>query len=422
MKKQTYGAQAFSIVEGGKLLVAPTSAKDVVAVEGSVLGGSNHLPKRWDVIPSLSAELLDAGTNKKKKGVIRGALADRGISLSFSAGGDRTFFSGQCLPEDLPFLLSTIAECLGGAHFPEAEVKAAKARALGSIAELKTDTNMQARIALSRILYDTAHPNFSRTLEEEETSIRSSTRRNLLDFRHKFCRDGLVLAVTGDVNAGTVRKAAEKAFGKLPAKGFAPLAKQLNKKPSASAEKLIPIPDKANVDVLLGAALPLHKSDPLFYPAYLLAEMLGGGFASHLMMTIRERDGLTYGVYATLRGFDGATDGYLRIWATFSPEKYTESVAALRKEVRTFFSTSITEKALLKKKEEITGSYLVGLSTARGLARILHQFTIDGRDLAFLAEYPDYIRAVSLAHVRAAAKLVPLHKLSFAASGTFPKI
>lgn len=421
MTKQTYEAQKFSIAGGGELIVAPTSAKDIITVKGSVLGGSNHVPKHLDIIPSLSVGLLDAGTKKRKKEIIRGALADRGISLSFSAGGDRTFFSGKCLPEDISFLLSIIAECLSGAHFPETEVKAAKARELGNIAELKTNTNMQAGIALSRILYDSTHPNFSRTLEEEEVSLRKINRQNLLDFRHQFGRDGLVLVVTGDVNVSTVRNGAEKAFEKLPVKGFASFAKQLNKKPSAPAEKLIPIPDKANVDVLLGATLQFRKSDPLFYPAYLLAEMLGGGFASHLMQTIRERDGLTYGVYATLRGFEDDTDGYLRIWATFSPEMYKKSVTALYKEVRIFFSTGITEKALLKKKEEIIGSYLVGLSTSRGLASALHQLTIDGRDIAFLEEYPDYIRAVSLSQVLAVAKLVPLHKLSFTASGTFPR-
>ena len=421
MTKQSYGTEVYSIAGGGELLVAQTAAKDVVSVEGSVFGGSNHVPRHWDVIPELSAQLLDAGTRKKDKDVIRGSLADRGITLSFSCTGDRTYFSGQCLPEDLPFLLSIIVECLGESSFPEAEVTSAKSRALGTIAELKTDTSVQAGIALSRALYDAEHANFSRTLEEQEMSVRKTDRARLMDFRRRLGRDGLVLAIAGDVYAKSVHAAAEKAFSKLPERGLATVAKPANQKGSASSEKYIPIADKANVDVLLGAALPLRKLDPLFHPASLLIDMLGGGFASHLMQTIRERDGLTYGIYAALRGFGDGADGYMRIWATFSPEMFAKSAEALRKELRHFFAHGMKETALARKKEEVTGSYLVGLSTTRGFARALHQLTIDGRDLSYLAKYPDYIRAVSLAEVRRAADLVRLDKLAFVASGTFPE-
>lgn len=421
MTKQSYGAEAYAIGGSGELLVASTAAKDIVSIEGSVFGGENHVSKHWDVIPGLSAELLDAGTSKKNKDAVRGLLADRGISLSFDASGDRTRFSGQCLPEDLPSLLTVIAECLEGSSFPEAEVESVKSRALGALAEMKSDTSAQAGIALARALYDVGHVNFSRTLEEQEASVRKADRTHLMDFRQRLGRDGLVLAVTGDVHAKTVRAAAEKAFSKLPERGLIAAAKHGNGKESASSEKLIPIADKANVDVLLGVALPLRKLDPLFHPAALLTDMLGGGFASHLMQTVRERDGLTYGVYATLRGFEDGADGYLRVWATFSPELFMKSIGVLRKEMRHFFAHGMTETALERKKEEVTGSYLVGLSTTRGLARALHQFTIDGRDLSYLAEYPDRIRAVSLAEVKAAADLVRPDKLAFIASGTFPE-
>ncbi len=419
MTKQAYGTEAYSIAGGGELLVARTAAKDVVSIEGSVLGGVTHVPGHWDIVPALSAQLLDAGTRKKDKNVIRGSLANRGISLSFNSAGDRTYFSGQCLPEDLPFLLSVIVECLGESSFPDREVESEKSRTLGAIAEMKTDTTVQAGIALVRALYDAEHTNFSRTLEEQEASVQKTDRTRLMDFRRRLGRDGLILTIVGDVHAKSVRAAAEKAFSKLPERGLAAVAKPANKKGSTNSEKYIPIADKTNVDVLLGAALPLRKSDQLFLPVSLLADMLGGGFASHLMQTIRERDGLTYGIYADLRGFGNGADGYLRIWATFSPEMFAKSVEALRKEMRHFFAHGMTETALARKKEEITGAYLVGLSTTRGLARALHQLTIDGRDLSYLAKYPDYVRAVPLAEVRTAADLIRLDKLAFVASGTF---
>lgn len=421
MNTNSYGAQEFSIHKGGRLYVAPMSVKDVVTLEGSVLGGPNHLPKNLSNIPGLSASLLDAGTKKKKKEVVRESLANRGISLSFSASGDRTYFGGECLPEDVPVLLAMIVECLSEANLPEAEVRFAKARALGDLAEAKTDTTIRASIALTRLLYEPSHINFSRTIEETETSVRTIDRRSLLDFKNQLGRNGLILVVTGDVRPLAIRKEAEKAFGRLSERGLSAVVKKESKKSSAAETRTIIVPDKANIDVFLGASLPLHKLDHLYHSAYVLTDMLGGGFISHLMQTLRERDGLTYGIYAGLSGLSDGADGYLRVRATFSPDMYTKSIETLYRELGIFFSKGITDGALQKKKEEIAGSYLVGLSTTRGLARTIHQFAIDGRDLSYLGEYPTIIQSTSLADVRSAADLVPLNKLSLAASGTFPK-
>lgn len=421
MKNEHPPAQEFSILDGGRLFIALTHARDVVAVEGSVLGGPNMLPIEFDIVPGLTAELLDAGTAKKNKSVIREALAARGISLSFSSSGDRTTFSGRCFPEDLPTLLATISECLREAHFPESEVKNAKARALGVLAEEKSDTRAQAERAFSALLYDPRHVNYVRPIADMEKSVPAVRRAQLQSFRKMLGKGGFVLAITGDVEVASVRAAVGKAFRTIGAGTVTAPVKQANKKNPVATEKLIPIADKANIDVLLGAALPLTVHDQLYHPMKVLTEMLGGGFASHLMQTIRERDGLTYGVYARLSGFDAGATGSFKIWATFSPDRYGESVAKLRTEVNSFFSRGLTDAALLKKKEEIIGSYLIALSTTQNLANTLHVIGTLGFDLSYLTEYPAIIRAVSLADITHAADLIPHGRLSLAASGSFKK-
>lgn len=420
MKNEHIPAEEFPIF-GGRLFVAPTRAKDVVAVEGSVLGGPNMLPTEQDVIAWLAAEMLDAGTLKKNKSIIRETLAGRGMSLRFSSSGDRTAFSGQCFPEDLPILLSTITECLSEASFPEAEVKKTKARALGELAEEKSDTRIQAQRALSALLFDPGHVNYMRPTTIGEKNVAASRRANFQNFRKMLGKGGLVLAIAGDIEIASVRTQVEKAFKKLgQGTPIAPI-KQPNKKIQGAAEKLIPIADKANIDIFLGAALPLSIHHPMYHSTKVLTEMLGGGFSAHLMQTIRERDGLTYGVSATLAGLEAGADGYFKIWATFSPEKYEESIAKLREEIGIFFAMGLTDAALVKRKEEIAGSYLVALSTTRALASALHAIGALGFELSYLVEYPNIIRAISLSDIKTSADLIPLRRLSLAAAGTFKK-
>lgn len=406
-----------------RLFAAPTKAKDIVSIQGSVLGGWNFLDKTQDEVPVIAAKLLDAGTTRKSKKVLREGLAARGIHLSFSAGGDRTFFSGNCLPEDLPYLLQTVAECLREANFAQEEVTTAKTRTLGEFEELKTDTRAQAGAALSRLLYDPKHTNYAVPLATSLQRVRAVKRADLLSFKKLYGRAGLVLAMAGDIKAAAALTAAEKAFAKLPAGDGSVATKMRNTKAPTAKEEFIAIKDKANIDIYLGASVPFTYNDEAYLPFTVFTSMLGGrGLSSgHLMRTVRERDGLTYGIYAVPAGFGDGADGMFRIWGTFSPDTYARAVDVTRTEIARFRKNGITEDILQKKKEEIAGSYAIGLSTTGGLAGMLHTLGREGKPLSYADTVTDLIRAITISDLRAVEALIPFDQLSLAAAGTLPQ-
>jgi zinc protease len=409
------------VFENGRIFVAPTGAKDVVAIEGSVLGGWNFLPRSLGSVPAVAGRLLDAGTKKQGKDALREALAARGATLGFYPGGDRTYFSGSCLPEDLPFLLKLAAECLGEPTFPVAEIATSKERMLGRLKESKTETRTQALHESSRLIYDEAHVNYEEKDTVAEKNLKTVTRSQLVDFQKMVGYGGLVLAIAGDTHASSAIKAAESAFGSLKKGTLEASVKSKNKKAPTKQEKFIEIPEKANIDLYLGVALPFTYEDPSYLATATVVDMLGGGFAAHLMQTVRERDGLTYGISASLAGFGKGVDGSMRIWSTLSPLLFDKGIKTIRKEVEVFFSTGITDEALAKKKDEINGSYVIGLSTTHGLARVLHEIGIHDRDLSYIDTIIDKVRTLSVADLKAAAKLIQTDKLSLAAAGTFKK-
>ena len=405
----------------GRLFTARTGAKDIISIEGSVLGGPHYYLHSNEMIPVLAAELFDAGTKKRKKEALREALAARGATLSFDASGDRLGFSARCFPEDVSFMLALIRECLHDSTFSETELAALKVRELARLAEEKTDTDSQAHTALMRMLYENSHVNYAHTPEELERSVKKIRRSELAALQKTLGTRGLVLALTGNIDEEKTLEVARKVFGKPAPRSFEPLAKKQNTKTPSGGERTLHIAGKANVDVYLGGAVPLTKNDALYHPFTLVADMLGGGFAAHLMQTVRERDGLTYRTYAHASGFGDGSDGYLEMYASFNPARYEESVDIFRTEIRKFFAEGITETALEKKKEEVAGAYLVSLSTTRGLARALHRLGTFDRPLSYLYEYPDIIDRIRLEEARKAADIVPLSRLSLSAAGTFPE-
>jgi predicted Zn-dependent peptidase len=68
----------------------------------------------------------------------------------------------------------------------------------------------------------------------------------------------------------------------------------------------------------------------------------------------------------------------------------------------------------------MSGLYVVGLSTTRGLAAALHQIGRRHRDLSYIDDYITLLNAITVKDLQDAADLIPLQKLSLAAAGTFP--
>lgn len=406
-------------IPGARVFVAPRKAKDVVSVEGSVVGGLSHVENH--MVPDLAAELLDAGTSKKSKEEIREALAAKGIALSFSAVDDRLYFAGSCLPEDLPLLLLTIAECLGDAAFPKKEIEAGKARLSGELEEERTDTKTQASIALLREIYDKSHPNFPDTTKEKERALASVSRNELLAFRKKLGREGMVLAIAGDVSVESVSRACAP-LRKLPNGSASESASAVNTKVSAASEKLVPIRDKANIDTFFGVSVPYTASDPRYEAFGFFCDMLGsrqGLFAGHLMKTVREREGLTYGIYVNPTGFEHGRDGIFRIWATFSPATFRKAVDITKKEIEVFLKTALTHDSIEERKIKLLGNFVVGLSTTRGLVSTLHKLGREGKPLSYLDEYRKKVAQMTLAEVAAVAKDIDFKNLVLAAAGSF---
>ena len=405
-----------------RLFAARTGAKGVVSIEGSVRGGRAYLPALERMVPEIAAGLLDADTKRRTKDALRNLLAERGASLAFTADANRIFFRASCFPEDVTFIYKLIVECLTEAEFKATEIKHERLRQLGELKEAESETWNQAERAFSQLVFAPDHVNYLPTFAEDTDALARVGRRDLTNFQKLFGRDGLIVATAGDIAPDETLKAAERAFSALPL-GIPRATFVRNGLKAASREKLVTIPDKANIDAFIGMSIPLDYRDPQYLPCFMLVDMLGGAgiFTGHLMSTVRERDGLTYGIHATLAGFGAGTDGALRITAAFSPENYQRGLDTTLNETRTFLRKNLTDERLTANQDKLDGYYAISLSTSRGVSSALHKLGREGRPLSYLDEYPALLRAITVDDLRTVARLIDPEKFAIAAAGSFKK-
>ena len=409
-------ATELNLPNGGRAVILPTGVKDVVTIQGSIIGGPSAFAANEGIAAGMTADLLDAGAGAFSKEAFRAALAGRGAEIHFGTRDTRLTWSASCFPEDAPFVIARIADAIFRPHLIPAEFAAEKVRSLSDLDDEASNTGVQAANALTRLLYMPSHPNYAPATPEEKKRAGAAIVADAKKIARQYGTKHLALAIVGDVNAKRLRESVEKAFGKAP-EGRARPSAAPSARADARRENSI-IPDKANADVSMGSALGFGMDDKRYRPTATIVYMLGGSFAGHLMQTVRERDGLTYGVKAYLKGLTDKLDGYLEVWGTFAPQLLIRGTDALERETRVFLKSGVTEESLAAVKDEIAGSYAVSLATTQGLARNIIRFLEDDKPLSWVDEHPDRVRAVSLKEAQDAAAHLESLPLSAATAGS----
>ena len=160
--------------------------------------------------------------------------------------------------------------------------------------------------------------------------------------------------------------------------------------------------DKTSTDFLVGAALGIDRYHPDYLPLYVATHTLGGNFSARLMQTVRVKEGLTYGINSSLRGFGNGNDGYWMVGGTFAPQLLSKGESSTLREIKKWAEKGITQKELDNTKTTLTGGFQVGFDTTGGLAGgILDAIVVYG-GLEYIDNYPEKIKAITLDEANAA--------------------
>lgn len=407
---------------GARAVILPRRGNPTVSVCGTMLAGHGMLPVAQWSAASLVPDMLERGTVSRDRMTIARYLEDRGIEFGISCESFNPLevsFAGRCLSRRVEGFLELVAELLRAPCFPEAELEIARQQRLGELQQSREETFQRAWEAFSQLVYPAGHPWAMRSFDERRRGLESVEREDLVAV-HKglYGPQGLVLAVVGQVDPDRVCTVLDRALEGWHGGALPP---PLPRRPPTSAspgELRLAMADKPNVDVILGHPGGLRRRDANFLAAQLANAVLGHStLSSRLGRRLREREGLTYGVYSRFFGA-GLLDGPWGLVFSVSPPHLEQAVAAARQELERFCSEGPSEEELEEQRQALAGSYRVSLATSAGLARELAHVLRHGLPLQELEDLPERVRGISLAAVRRAISehFSPLH-LCLAAAG-----
>ena len=404
-------------VEGIRLLTLKRGS-GVVTLTGSMLGGDIYASGNARTADMVAA-MLDQGTTNMTKFEISAKLESAGARLGFFSGQARVGFSGKFLSEDTKMVFDLLADQLKNPLFAEEDLNKVKKRQVANYKRSKESTRGNATNNMLKAFYGTGHQNSPTDPDKAIEEIKKITPKNLKDFHLKNYGAGtMVIVAVGDVDHNSLESLIKEGFGgwkKSPLK---------EKKETGTANKVsdkvyVTMQDKTSTDFLVGTALGIDRYHPDYLPLYVATHTLGGNFSARLMQTVRVKEGLTYGINSSMRGFGNGNDGYWMVGGTFSPKLLSKGESSTLREIKKWAEEGITQKELDITKSTLTGGFQVGFDSTGGLAGgILDAIIVHG-DLTYLDSYPERIKAITLDQANTAiSKYIFFDDLYQVAAGT----
>ncbi|HEX3846863.1 MAG TPA: pitrilysin family protein [Steroidobacteraceae bacterium] len=399
----TEGRGARSQVAGLDLITYKTEVKEVVVIAGALPAGDAMGEPGNIAVPTLMGMMLDRGTKSMDKFAISNQLENMGAEISFAVGPESVQVHGKCLKKDLATVLGLIAADLRTPALQPQEFNKAKQQFIGVLQSSEQNTDARAQEAFGRAIFPAGHPNRPHSIGEYETAAKSATLDELKAFYAKYYGPAhFTLVVAGDVDGAVVQEGVTKSFsGWTGGQDYLRPAKPAAL--AAAVQVTVPLADKPSVSVIIGQPTGLAYRDPDALALRIGTAVLGGGFTGRLMQSVRDKEGLTYGIGASVAE-DAITDGSWSISASFAPALLARGVASTREVLDAWWKGGISDTELATRKKGLIGGYEVGLSTTGGIAGTILVDAQRGYGVEWIDELPGRINALTRDEVNAAIK------------------
>tara|TARA_Y100000996_G_scaffold128535_1_gene97535 strand:+ start:127 stop:1392 length:1266 start_codon:yes stop_codon:yes gene_type:complete len=392
-------------IKGLTSYVIPTKVKDVVTISGSMLGGILYSDKENPKISSLVSAMLDKGTQKNSKYELSNKLESIGAEISFISSNRHINFTAHCLKPDLELVVELISEQLRSPIFPDDELDLLKKRMIGNLEISKDNTKKQSYINFIRKVYPKNHYNYRSTIEESIQSISLVTEKDLKSFHEKtFGLGSLNIAAAGDISNIQFQDLIKKYFDSWNDQNINSLDSAIPANNRTQAIENKNIDDKTSSDVYIGQSVDVTEDSDDYRNLMMGIYILGGNFSARLMQSVRDEEGLTYGIGSTITGCGYGTTGHWYTWGTFSPNLVEKGIRSTLSVIDKWFAKGVTERELDAKKTTLNGSFQVSLDTTSGLIDKILTNAEKGRNISYLDNYTNKINVLNKDEINRAIK------------------
>ena len=383
-----------------------------VALELRFRGGAAlDLPGKRGATNLMMALLEEGSGDLDSRGFAR-AVEGLASSFDYDTGDDVVSVSAKMLTENRDAAVALLRASLVEPRFDEGDLERVRAQVISIIqSDEKNPRDISARAFDTLVFGD--HP-YGSSRNGTVESVSALTQEDIRTaHRNALVKDRLYVSAVGDISVAELTALLDDMLGELPASGT-PLPDDVDPNLPGGV-KVVEFDTPQSVASF--AQPGIDRDDDDFFAAYILNHILGGGgFESRLMTEVREKRGLTYGVYSYLLDMDNA-----QIWmgsVSSANDRIAEAIEVIRAEWARMREEGVTEAELNDAKTYLTGAYPLRFDGNGPIANIAVGMQMEGLPTDYIATRNDKVNAVTLEQInRVAKELMAPENLTFVVTG-----
>ena len=390
----------FNTSNGMTVLVLEQHFLPIVEIHALIKAGSAQDPPEKAGLANLVAGLLDEGTTTRSSKQLAEQIDFVGGSLGAKADEDFTTASTRTLKKDIDLGFTLLADILQRPAFPKQEFERVRSQILGEIASDNDDPGHVAMKAFNQLVFQN-HP-YRWPVNGTEETLGKITLADVQAFYAKeYLPSQVILTIVGDITAEQAATLVQTHFGSWK-KGIAP--PRTVKKPTVIDKKIVQLIEKDLTQSTIVIGHPgISRTNPDFYAVTVMNHVLGaGGFSSRLMDTIRDKQGLAYGITSH---YDARLmPGSFWINLQTRTETTNQAITGVLAEMKAIREAPVSDQELADAKAFLMGSFPLRLDSTAKLAQVLAQVEFFGLGFDYFSQYPKWIERVTKEDVQRVAR------------------
>lgn len=390
----------FITPNGITVLVLEQHFLPVVEVHALIKAGSAQDPPDKAGLANLVASLLDEGTTTRTSKQQAEQIDFVGGTLETKASEDFTTASARVLKKDLDLGVTLLADMLQHPAFHKQEFERIRTQLLGEMASDNDDPGHIAMKAFNQLVFH-GHP-YRWPVNGTEETLDKITLADVQAFYGKeYSPSQVILTIVGDITLEQATALVQSHFGAWK-KG--PATARNMKKPSPVERKTVQLIEKdlTQSTIMLGHE-GIPRTHPDYYSVTVMNYILGaGGFSSRLMDSIRDKQGLVYGI---MSHFDARLmPGSFWVNLQTKTETTNRAITSVLSEIKSIRDTPVSDQELAEAKSFLVGSFPLRFDSTSKLAHVLAQVELYNLGFEYFSDYPAWIDRVTKEDVQRVAK------------------
>ncbi|MDQ4035287.1 MAG: insulinase family protein [Chloroflexota bacterium] len=360
------------LANGLGVWLVPLPERELVSIHMLTDAGAASEDEAHAGVAALTAQLLVTGTRRLDAAAFAETTERLGIEVSSESSWDSARAGFTALGSKLDDGLALLAEMLRTPRLDPGEFDRIKAERLNDILQARADPGRLADESFLREVYAADEP-YGRLSAGTPESVAGLTIEDARTFYASHYAPNVAdLVIAGAIEPDAARDAIERHLGDWS--GTAPEHRTFA--PSQRGGRrivLVDRPGSVQSELRVGH-LGIDRHDPRYFPAMVMAALLGGVFGSRLNLRLREELGYTYGARCS---FDPRRAvGPFTATAAVQTEVTVDAIRELLGQLERIREAPPGEVELAEVRDFLVGVFPLRFETTGGIAAAIEPLAV----------------------------------------------